>query len=215
MSNTKFPKAVQAKIDMKLHSCRSKELDPDCDCPVLKSKDWTFDPSQATRVEGCVRYEPQPGDTLACEEGCCYQPWDGHESLAEQPGRRPGDPGRHALTVLVKQATKTWPLTRESLVMNITEHLPFGTNVQEACAMITGQQPPKAEALARAMFDTDEEVNSYVYTRSDSTRWVSEHEVHMNGDKFLAAREACWRVNDKGFRAKFEARAKAIIGVIR
>ena len=89
----------------------------------------------------------------------------------------------------------------------------------------------EAEKLARALFETEPEVTAYVRSRSDSSIWSPSKKklqyegrprsgtwdcssVSIDFEAQTRAFDACWRVNDKGFRAKCEARAKEMLAVM-
>ena len=95
--------------------------------------------------------------------------------------------------------------TREALRELIRNNIPYYLSVEQVCAELAGPQPPTVEDLALALFASDEEVLMYVRSRAEGG---------PNGKRLGSAMDACWRINDRGFRAKCEARAKVIAGLL-
>jgi hypothetical protein len=86
----------------------------------------------------------------------------------------------------------------------------------------------REDRLARALFESDPEVRAYVRTRCDDsvdssapTRLRYEGRptsprvsITVSLDRMAKAIDACWRVNDRGHRARCEARAAEVLALL-
>lgn len=71
------------------------------------------------------------------------------------------------------------------------------------------------ETVARALFDTDEEVLSYVRSRADLVIWHSPTCASVKTKATVdKAMQKCWDIDDKGFRSRCLARAARMVEVM-
>lgn len=141
-----------------------------------------------------VKYEPQAGDELECEGGplCCWQAWNGTDSLEEGGGR-------HALTVLSKRKPVPPPMCSGC-----------GAEVHSrACTACS------APLVARALFRTDPRAIAFVESVSDHLCWPSYEGADINYERLEDAWAKAWERNEGGLRTEAQSRARAMLDVIR
>lgn len=123
------------------------------------------------------------------------------------------------------------PRTRQEWYDFIAPHVPCHQTVEGLCANLANIKPLDVERLGRALFDTDEEVIAYVRTRADDNVIRREPVLQREGrpkmqvvmastdedfgrNKFIEAMDACWKVDDRGYKTRSLKRAKEMLGAL-
>lgn len=138
-----------------------------------------------------VKYEPKAGDYLECEHGggCCWQQWNGHDSLDE------GD-GRHALTVLSMPP------------QNVVERLTLPSAAALAAAIF--KTDPEVVLFVREVSDW---IGPRVPKHLREHQWPEEWKRDTDMARLEAAFMRAWDRDERGWATRATRRAKAILAL--
>ena len=142
-----------------------------------------------------VYHRPKAGDRLECENGpgCCWQTWDGHESLE-------ADKERHALCFLSEPEPPKPPTCN-------------GCGAECESRVCTGCSAPM---LARALFETDRRVIEFVASVGDFHCYpAGVPEWDYDDDRRAVAMQKAWDRNERGWRTECQERARDITRELR